>query len=152
MIPHIHVTNSLYHPVEVRLHFIKHFSLIMLISCILTEAIRGFGFRKMDKRIYFHHVLESFPQRNKLPSKDDVLSKLSLSTRFESSTAALGDGGRRTSEDLFRHVLDSLSASTSPATSVFSPAEQQSSGSSRWNHTLPYSTRNTCFLSCRPPS
>lgn len=65
-----------------------------------------------------------------LPSKDDVLSKLSLATRFESTTAALGDGGSRTSEDLFRHGLDSLSAPTSLTTSLFSPAEQQSAAAS----------------------
>lgn len=61
-----------------------------------------------------------------LPSKDGRLSKLSLTTRFESRTAALGGEGPRASEDLFRHELDSLSLPISPTTSLLSPVEQQS--------------------------
>lgn len=78
---------------------------------------------------FFSYCFVCFLRRG-LPSKDDVLSKLSLATRFESTTAALGDGGSRTSEDLFRHGLDSLSASTSLTASLFSPAERQSAATS----------------------
>lgn len=79
---------------------------------------------------FFPYCFACFLRRG-LPSKDDVLSKWSLATRFESTTAAPGDGGSRTSEDLFRHGLDSLSAPTSLTASLFSPAEQQSVESHR---------------------
>lgn len=67
----------------------------------------------------------------KLASKDALLSKLSLTTRFVSWTAAPGDEGPRTSEDLLRHELDSLFLPMSLTTSLFSPVEQQSTVESR---------------------
>lgn len=80
---------------------------------------------------------------NVSPSKDALLSWLCLTTRSESRTVALGGEEPSTFADLFRHEFDSLSRPESLTTSLFSPAEKQSTVASGITpHSIPYGKGN----------